>query len=247
MNNKKDAYLHSKGNNWYDFWGEQYIIFVSCKRYNIQICNGIFLPGLPFSNWEYIVCEWLLWHIKLTKCVLIYRIFLYLYVHIKSILIDWFIITCSTLYCFLSNWPEMTRVLNRLQPAIWISFIGRLFLMAALIILLPLISSWKFSSCLEISTKYSKASATQSSKSTIVAMYSITFRTFPSFGTGPVEIIIIQSLNTHYLNNRYIQSIDLFECNKRWNCPTLGYVWYTVNSPYLTFDSFPRLLSLSFF
>lgn len=81
--------------------------------------------------------------------------------------------------------PDMTRVLSRLHPAVWISLTGRLFLMAALIILLPLMSSWKFSSCLERSTRYSSASATQSSKSTMVAMYSITFNTFPSFGTGP--------------------------------------------------------------
>lgn len=93
--------------------------------------------------------------------------------------------------------PDMMRQLNKLHPAIWISFMGRLFLMAALIILFPLMSKLKLSSCLESSTKYSKASATHSSKSTIVAMYSITFNTLPSFGTGPKNKQSQDSMNVN--------------------------------------------------
>lgn len=93
--------------------------------------------------------------------------------------------------------PDMMRQLNKLHPAIWISFMGRLFLMAALIILFPFMSKLKLSSCLESSTKYSKASATHSSKSTIVAMYSITFNTLPSFGTGPKNKQSHDSMNVN--------------------------------------------------
>lgn len=121
----------------------------------------------------------------------------------------------------------MMRQLNKLHPAIWISFIGRLFLMAALIILFPLMSKLKLSSCLESSTKYSRASATHSSKSTIVAMYSITFNTLPSFGTGPknkidtrlteCQLLLIKSLSKPYLQLQIYAPITSF-FNFQINC-----------------------------
>lgn len=58
MNNKKDAYLHSKGNNWYDFWGEQYIIFVSCKRYKHRNMQWNIPPWSTFFKLR-IHCMWM--------------------------------------------------------------------------------------------------------------------------------------------------------------------------------------------
>lgn len=155
----------------------------------------------------------------------------------------------------------MMRQLNKLHPAIWISFIGRLFLMAALIILFPLMSKLKLSSCLESSTKYSSASATHSSKSTIVAMYSITFNTLPSFGTGPKNkdtkahwlSFAPKSLRKPYLQlQRYASISSFFNFQINWKFKYVRSRWgihlkKDVTIRFSTFHSFSWLLSFSFF